>query len=61
VFCIEHYHASKSFVALREVFCNANPDKEVPSRTINRLVTYFGTLETIVTSDHRVKKKQLKF
>jgi hypothetical protein len=36
------YFASKSFVAVREAFSNAYPDKEVPNKTtVHRLVTIF--------------------
>jgi hypothetical protein len=28
VFILEHYFASKSFVAIREAFSNAHPDKK---------------------------------
>jgi hypothetical protein len=39
VFILEHYLASKSFAAVREVFNNAYPDKEVPNKTtIHRLL-----------------------
>jgi hypothetical protein len=41
VFILEHYFASKSFVAVREAFSNAYPDKELPNKTIHRLVTKF--------------------
>jgi hypothetical protein len=41
VFILEHYFASKSFAAVREAFSNAYPDKEVPNKTIRRLVTKF--------------------
>jgi hypothetical protein len=42
MFILEHYFASKSFVAVREAFSNAYPDKEVPNkRTMHRLVTEF--------------------
>jgi hypothetical protein len=41
VFILENYFASKSFAAVREAFINAYPDKEVPNRTIHRLVTKF--------------------
>jgi hypothetical protein len=34
VFILEHYFASNSFVAVREAFSNAYPDKEVPNKTI---------------------------
>jgi hypothetical protein len=40
IFTLEHYFASKSFVAVREAFNNAYPDKEILNKiTINRLVT----------------------
>jgi hypothetical protein len=40
VFVLEHYFVLKSFVAVREAFSNAYPDKEVPNETtIHRLVT----------------------
>jgi hypothetical protein len=38
---LEHYFASKSFAAVREAFSNTYPDKEVPKKTIRRLVTKF--------------------
>jgi hypothetical protein len=42
VFILEHYLASKSLAAVREVFSSAYPDKEVPNKTtIHRLVTTF--------------------
>jgi hypothetical protein len=45
VFILEHYFASKSFVAVREAFSNAYPDKEVPNDTIihRRVTTFLGT------------------
>jgi hypothetical protein len=39
VFILEHYFTSKSSAAVREKFGNA--DKEVPNKTIQRLVTTF--------------------
>jgi hypothetical protein len=46
VFILEHHFTSKSFAAVREAFSNANPDKEVPNKTIiQRLVTKFGAQE----------------
>jgi hypothetical protein len=42
VFVLEHYFASKSFIAVHEAFRNAYPDEEVPNKTtIHRLVTKF--------------------
>jgi hypothetical protein len=42
VFILEHYFASKSFVAVREAFSNAYHDKEVPNNTtVHRPVTKF--------------------
>jgi hypothetical protein len=41
VFILEHYFASKSFTAVSEAFSNAYPDKEVPNKTIIRVVTKF--------------------
>jgi hypothetical protein len=41
VLILEHYFASQSFSAVREAFSNAYPDKEVPNKTIRRLVTKF--------------------
>jgi hypothetical protein len=42
VFILEHYFASKSFVAVREAFSNAYPDKGVLIKTtVHRLVTKF--------------------
>jgi hypothetical protein len=35
----EHYFGSKSFAAVREAFSNAYPNKEVPNKTMYRLVT----------------------
>jgi hypothetical protein len=42
MFILEHYFAPKSSAAVREAFSNAYPDKEVPNKTIHRLVTNFG-------------------
>jgi hypothetical protein len=47
VFILEHYFASKSFAAVREVFSNVYSDKEVPNKTIHRLVTKFRGAESI--------------
>jgi hypothetical protein len=33
VFILEHYFASKSFAAVREVFRSVYPDKEIPNET----------------------------
>jgi hypothetical protein len=42
VFIFEHYFASKSFAALREVFSNTYPGKNVTNKTTTRqLVTKF--------------------
>jgi hypothetical protein len=42
VFILEHYFTFKSFVAVRQVFSNAYPDKEVPNKTAKHgLVTKF--------------------
>jgi hypothetical protein len=42
VFIFENYFASTSFVAVREAFSNAYPDKEVPNKTtIHGVVTDF--------------------
>jgi hypothetical protein len=41
MFILEHYFAPTSFAAVRETFSNAYPDKEVPKKTIRRLVTKF--------------------
>jgi hypothetical protein len=61
VFILEHYFASKSFAAIREVFSSAYPDKEVPNKTtIHRLVTISGHRKCLyVTGAHRATK-QLK-
>jgi hypothetical protein len=55
VFILEHYFTSKSFIAAREAFGNACPDKEVLNK---KLVTNLGTQEVFVcvTSAHRAKK-----
>jgi hypothetical protein len=47
VFILEHYFASKSFGAIREAFSNAYPDKEVPNKTIHRLVTIYGNTGSV--------------
>jgi hypothetical protein len=58
VFILEHHFTSKSFAAVREAFSNANPDKEVPKKTIiQRLVTKFGARKCLlVTSAHSATK-----
>jgi hypothetical protein len=38
---LEHHFASKSFADVPEAFSNAYSDKEVPNKTIHRLVTKF--------------------
>jgi hypothetical protein len=41
-FILEYYFALKSFAAVRELFGNAYPDKEVPNKTtVHRLVKKF--------------------
>jgi hypothetical protein len=41
VYILKHYFVSKSFIAVREAFSNAYPDKEVPNKTtIHRLTTF---------------------
>jgi hypothetical protein len=42
VLILEYYLTSKSFAAVREAFCNAYPDKEVPNKTtMYRMLTKF--------------------
>jgi hypothetical protein len=49
LFILEHYFASKSFAAVREAFSSTYPNKEVPNKTIYRLVTIFETQEVSVS------------
>jgi hypothetical protein len=47
VFILEHYFESKSFVADREVFSYAYPDKGLPNMTVHRQVTIFWDTESV--------------
>jgi hypothetical protein len=51
VYIPEYYFASKSFDVLSEALNCAYPEKDVPNKTIRRLVVYF-----CVTSAHRETK-----
>jgi hypothetical protein len=60
VFILEPYLASKYFSAVRDVFSNAYPEKEVPNKTtIHRLEKISGYRTSLSASDHRATK-QLK-
>jgi hypothetical protein len=53
VFILELCFASKSFVAVREAFSNADPGKEGPNKTtIHRLVTTFRDTESVCDRKH---------
>jgi hypothetical protein len=53
MFILEHYFASKSFAAVREAFCSAYPDKEVPNKTtIHRLVTKLWVTGSVCYRKH---------
>jgi hypothetical protein len=49
---LEHYFASKSFAALHEALSNVYPDKEVPNKTICRLVTKFRDTGNVYDRKH---------
>jgi hypothetical protein len=53
VFILEHYFASKSHAAFPEAFINVYPDKEVPNKTIHRLVTKFRDAGSARVSSRR--------
>jgi hypothetical protein len=48
VFILEHFFPPKSFLAVREAFSGAYPDKEMPSKSvIHRLVITFRDMEIV--------------
>jgi hypothetical protein len=50
VFILKHYFSTKSYAAVREVFSNAYPDKEVPNETIHQMVTKYQDTRSIWVS-----------
>jgi hypothetical protein len=60
VFILEHYLASKSFVAVREAFTNAYRKTKVPNKTaVQRLVVKFRNRGSVYNTKHERRRTVL--